>query len=174
MTNCEHVWHLLVQMNFHSTGGVQIGTCFLTRYFPLLLVAFCLESVFWYACCQIWLNTPLGIRNVFIKRTGFLAASELSILFLCCCWASLPFQVSETIEKCCKKTCPMWWFVFVEVLLLRSKEHSVVSFLSLIVRGCPYFLRTAGTPLNCSFKWSPPDSWCPNSLYKMKVLLLLW
>lgn len=49
----------------------------------------------------------------------------------------------------------MWWFVFAEVLFLRSKEHPVVSFLSLIIHGCPYFLRTPGTPSNCCFKSSP-------------------
>ena len=57
-------------------------------------------SVFWYACCLNPLNPPLGIRNLFVKWTECLAASELLILFLCSLWASLPFQVAETVERC--------------------------------------------------------------------------
>lgn len=161
--NCEHLWHL---QSLALAGSDELSQyrmsadwhLLLKSYFLLLLVVFHLESVFWYACCQIPLNTPLGIRNVFIKRTGCLAASELSLLFLCSCWASLPFQVSEIVERCCRKAYEkfvMWWFVFAEVLFLKSKEHPVVSILSLIIYGYPYFLGNTGTPSDCSFKLSP-------------------
>lgn len=106
----ENVWHLhsraLAGSDELSQYRISADWHLLSdKYFLLHLVAFHLESVFWYACCQIPLNTPLGIRNVFINRTGCLAASELFILFLYSCWASLLFQVSETMERCCRKTC---------------------------------------------------------------------
>lgn len=159
--NCEHLWHLhsLAFAGSDELSQYRMSAdwhLLLKSYFLLLLVAFHLESAFWYACCQIPLNTPLGIGNVFIKRTGCLAASELSLLLLCSCWASLPFQVSEIVERCCRKTYEVPCDgLSLFVLFLKSKEHPVVSILSLIIHGYPYFLGNTGTPSDCSFKSSP-------------------
>lgn len=152
---------------FRWTFTVQ-AECGLALAFWQAIFSYCLLPFILNLCfgmpvgCQIPLNTPLRIRNVFIKRTGCLAASELSILFLCSCWASLSFQASETMERCCRKTCkvPCDGLSLQKCCFWGANNTQWSHFCSWSYMGVLISLGTTGTPSNCSFKSSPVALLC--------------
>lgn len=74
----------------------RLALAFWQAIFSYCLLLFILNLCFGMPVAKFHWILHLAL-NVFIKRTGCLAASALSILLLLSCWASFPFQVWETV-----------------------------------------------------------------------------